>query len=58
MLNTGNLAVATVQTPDGEVRYDGSSAIAGVPGTAAAIQIDFLDTPVRCANRCCRAARA
>jgi 4-oxalomesaconate tautomerase len=44
MLNTGNLAVATVQTPDGEVRYDGSSAIAGVPGTAAAIQIDFLDT--------------
>jgi 4-oxalomesaconate tautomerase len=44
MVNTGNLAVATVQTPDGEVRYDGSSAIAGVPGTAAPIQIDFLDT--------------
>jgi len=44
MVNTGNLAVATVQTPDGEVRYDGSTAIAGVPGTAAPIQIDFLDT--------------
>ncbi len=44
MVNTGNLAVATVQTPGGEVRYDGASAIAGVPGTAAAIQIDFLDT--------------
>jgi len=44
MLNTGNLAVATVQTPGGEVRYDGATAIAGVPGTAAAINIDFLDT--------------
>jgi 4-oxalomesaconate tautomerase len=44
MVNTGNLAVASVQTPGGEVRYDGASAIAGVPGTAAPIQIDFLDT--------------
>lgn len=44
MVNTGNLAVATVQTPGGKVRYDGGTAIAGVPGTAAPIQIDFLDT--------------
>jgi 4-oxalomesaconate tautomerase len=44
MVNTGNLAVASVQTPGGEVRYDGETAIAGVPGTAAPIQIDFLDT--------------
>jgi 4-oxalomesaconate tautomerase len=44
MVNTGNLAVATVQTPDGVVRYDGDTAISGVPGTAAAIPIDFLDT--------------
>jgi 4-oxalomesaconate tautomerase len=44
MVNTGNLALATVPTPDGEVRYDGTTAIAGVPGTAAAITIDFLDT--------------
>jgi 4-oxalomesaconate tautomerase len=44
MVNTGNLAVATVQTPAGQVRYDGATAIAGVPGTAAPISIDFLDT--------------
>lgn len=44
MVNTGNLAVATVQTPGKVVQYDGDTAIAGVPGTAAAIAIDFLDT--------------
>lgn len=44
MVNTGNLAVATIQTPNGIVRYDGDTAIAGVPGTAAPIAIDFLDT--------------
>jgi 4-oxalomesaconate tautomerase len=44
MVNTGNLALATVPTPGGEVRYDGTTAIAGVPGTAAPINIDFLDT--------------
>lgn len=44
MVNTGNLAVAQVQTPGGLVRYDGATAIAGVPGTAAPIAIDFLDT--------------
>lgn len=44
MVNTGKLAVATIKTPGGVVRYDGDTAIAGVPGTAAAIVIDFLDT--------------
>ena len=44
MVNTGNLAAATVQTPGGVVRYDGDAAIGGVPGTAAPIEIDFLDT--------------
>jgi 4-oxalomesaconate tautomerase len=44
MVNTGNLAVATVQTPGGVVRYDGDTAISGVPGTAAPIPIDFMDT--------------
>ena len=44
MVNTGNLAVATIETPGGVVRYDGDTAIAGVPGTAAPIEIDFLDT--------------
>jgi len=44
MVNTGNLAVATVKTPGKVVQYDGDTAIAGVPGTAAPIAIDFLDT--------------
>jgi 4-oxalomesaconate tautomerase len=44
LVNTENTAVATVLTPGGVVRYDGDTAIAGVPGTAAPIQIDFKDT--------------
>jgi len=44
MVNTGNCAVAQVPTPGGEVTYEGDAAIAGVPGTAAAIRIDFLNT--------------
>ncbi len=44
MVNTGNIAVAHVLTPDREVVYEGDASIAGVPGTAAAIRIDFLDT--------------
>ncbi|HKP80307.1 MAG TPA: 4-oxalomesaconate tautomerase [Phenylobacterium sp.] len=43
MLNTGSLAVAQVQTPGGQVRYDGEARIDGVPGTAAPVPIDFLD---------------
>ncbi|HXY24377.1 MAG TPA: 4-oxalomesaconate tautomerase [Candidatus Acidoferrum sp.] len=44
MVNTGNIAVAHVPTPGGVVTYEGEASIAGVPGTAAAIRIDFLDT--------------
>ena len=44
MVNTGNVAVAHVPTPGGIVTYEGEASIAGVPGTAAAIRIDFLDT--------------
>jgi 4-oxalomesaconate tautomerase len=44
MVNTGNTAVAHVPTPAGEVSYEGDAAIAGVPGTAASIRIDFLNT--------------
>jgi 4-oxalomesaconate tautomerase len=44
MVNTGNVAVAHVPTRDGSVEYAGDTSIAGVPGTAAAIRIDFLDT--------------
>jgi 4-oxalomesaconate tautomerase len=43
MLNTNSLAVAAIQTPGRKVRYDGEARIDGVPGTAAAIPIDFLD---------------
>jgi 4-oxalomesaconate tautomerase len=43
MENTGSLAVATVQTPKGRVRYEGDAHIDGVPGTHAPINIEFLD---------------
>jgi 4-oxalomesaconate tautomerase len=43
MLNTGATAVAHVATPGGAVEYEGDARIDGVPGTAAAIPIDFLD---------------
>jgi len=43
MLNTGSIAVAHVPTPGGRVEYEGDARIDGVPGTAAAIMIDFLD---------------
>jgi 4-oxalomesaconate tautomerase len=44
MENTGQIAVATVQTPGGSIQYDGDAAISGVPGTAAPIPLAFRDT--------------
>lgn len=44
MENTGQVAVARVQTPDGRVTYAGDARIDGVPGTAAPIPIVFRDT--------------
>ncbi|ODP37775.1 4-oxalomesaconate tautomerase [Sphingomonas turrisvirgatae] len=44
MENTGQVAVATVQTPGGKVSYAGDAAISGVPGTAAPIPLAFRDT--------------
>jgi len=44
MVNTETVALAHVPTPGAEVAYAGEASIAGVPGTAAAIRIDFLDT--------------
>lgn len=44
MENTGQVAVATVQTPGGAVTYAGNAAISGVPGTAAPIPLAFRDT--------------
>jgi 4-oxalomesaconate tautomerase len=43
MLNTGSIAVAHVPTPRGAVEYEGDARIDGVPGSAAAIPIDFLN---------------
>ena len=44
MENTGQIAVATVQTPDGLVTYDGAAKIDGVPGSHAPIPLEFRDT--------------
>ncbi|BBA95689.1 putative transmenmbrane protein [Actinacidiphila reveromycinica] len=44
MLNSGGLATAEFATPGGTVRYDGDTAISGVPGTAAEVLLDFADT--------------
>lgn len=41
MLNTGEVATAHIQTPDGRVRYDGDAAIDGVPGTHAPVPLLF-----------------
>ncbi|MEL7027039.1 MAG: 4-oxalomesaconate tautomerase [Pseudomonadota bacterium] len=42
-VNTGARVIARVQTPGGLVSYDGASAIDGVPGTAAPIELLFMD---------------
>ncbi|HEY4134647.1 MAG TPA: 4-oxalomesaconate tautomerase [Alphaproteobacteria bacterium] len=44
MENSSNVAVASVQTPDGRVEYAGDARIDGVPGTSAPISIELLDT--------------
>ena len=44
MVNSGGLATATFAGADGTVDYDGGTAIAGVPGTAAAVVLDFAGT--------------
>jgi 4-oxalomesaconate tautomerase len=44
MQNTGQIAVAIVQTPGGVVRYAGEASIDGVPGAHAPIPIEFRGT--------------
>ncbi len=44
MENTGQTAVARIQTPKGRIAYDGTARIDGVPGTAAPVPIEFRDT--------------
>ncbi len=42
-VNTGARIVASIRTPGGVVQYDGDAAIDGVPGTAAPIELAFMD---------------
>ncbi len=44
MENTGQIAVATVQTPGRRVTYTGDAAIDGVPGTHAPVPLEFRET--------------
>ncbi len=41
LVNTGDLAVETFPTPGGRPSYEGDTAIDGVPGTAASIEIEM-----------------
>ena len=44
MVNSGSVATASFAEADGVVDYEGDTAIAGVPGTAAAVVLDFAGT--------------
>jgi len=44
MVNTGQIAVEQLQTPGGQVTYEGDAEIDGVPGTAAPVLVTFKDT--------------
>ena len=43
MVNTDATAIVRVQTPGGQVSYEGDTRIDGVPGAAAPVPIDFQD---------------
>jgi 4-oxalomesaconate tautomerase len=43
MVNTDGIVTASFSTPGGRPRYEGDTAIDGVPGTAAPIVLDFED---------------
>ena len=42
-VNTGGRFVSKVQTPDGNLVYEGNASIDGVPGTAAPVELKFMD---------------
>jgi 4-oxalomesaconate tautomerase len=44
MENTGQTAIATVETPGGIPTYAGDAAIDGVPGTSAPVPLEFVGT--------------
>ena len=58
MENTGQLAIAQVPTPRGQVEYAGDTRIDGVPGHAAPLLINFADIAGSSCGRCCRPATA
>jgi 4-oxalomesaconate tautomerase len=43
MVNSDQVAEVTIESPEGEVRYDGDAKIDGVPGTAAPVLQNFPD---------------
>jgi 4-oxalomesaconate tautomerase len=45
MVNTDGIVTATFPTSGGRPRYDGDTAIDGVPGTAAAVVLEFEASP-------------
>ena len=42
-VNTVARVLARVQTPSGQIAYDGDLAINGMPGTAAPVELNFMD---------------
>lgn len=42
-INTGTVAELAIETPKGDINYEGDARIDGVPGTAAPIAVNFLD---------------
>ena len=43
MINTGGIAIAKIQTPNGQVQYGGVAKIDGVPGNSAPVFLEFLN---------------
>ena len=44
MINSGSICEVIVQTPDGRVEYAGDAKVDGVPGTAAPVICNYMDT--------------
>jgi 4-oxalomesaconate tautomerase len=44
IVNTGGICEVTVQTPEGIVNYSGNAKVDGVPGTAAPVICNYLET--------------
>jgi 2-methylaconitate cis-trans-isomerase PrpF len=50
-VNTESKTKAVVQTPGGQITYDGTAQIDGVPGTAAPVALNFLEVAGSLTNR-------